>query len=812
MLPTRIQIALLQHQPMFIKNVQIPKMKKNQAIWVLVSTIAGLILISLLIYIQIEDNLKLTSPTSTALILDRNGQFLSESLMENQPGLGYWPIKDDIPHRIKTVMIHTEDRRFYSHGGVDITAVFRALFHNLTHSNRQGASTIAMQIVRMQSGNRRNYWNKICEMAVAFWLISKYGHEEILKHYLRIVPQGTRFHGVAYAARRYFKKPLKDISWAEAAMLCAIPKSPGTMNLFNYKGFTTAKKRAGYILKSLFKNGLLNETEWIESQSQLANHYFPEKEYRSRHSYHAILKMEKQLRNRKQDAFDQPITSSIDLFIQDRIGQLAYNSMDYYRFLGAGNAAFVVADRKSGQILGYLGSTGYFNDEYSGGINYASTARSSGSTLKPFVYALGLESSRFEPTSILPDIPFNVKQPYGVFSINNYDERYLGPILYRKALANSRNVPAVYLLQQIGLSNMFHYFDRMGLIKDDKKESYYGLGMAIGGLYVSLEDLVSVYGILANDGKRLPLTWFKEEPATNTEKIFSTNTTRLISQFLSDPQARLPSFARMGPLEYSFPVAVKTGTSQGFRDAWAVAYSHKYIVGAWIGHPDNHRMKKVSGAYTADMVKRLMLFLHPQERRGLNEVPFPVPDGYTTAEVCGMTGETDQPDCPETFIEFVSTESQKTNLKERLKYRYAVDSRTGTIANAGTPTSAVTVRNFLKIAPNFNEWQSKKSFVPELIQYQHPLQTRINITEPLDESSFIIDPEIPAKLQTVALKATVIPNIPEIEWLINGNLFKTSPYPYVLRFPLKVGRYFIQARFPKASVISNAVTIFVSEE
>ncbi len=766
-----------------------------------------------LIFIEIRDNLELKSPPSTLLLLDRTGRFLSESALTSQSGLGYWPIKEDnIPERIKKVLVHTEDRRFFDHSGIDFIALGRALIHNLLNERRQGASTIAMQVARLQSGNRRNYWSKICEMVTAVWLIQKYEHEPLLRHYLRIVPQGTRYHGVSYAARRYFRKPLQDLSWAEAAVLSALPKAPGRMNLFKWNGFIAAKARAKIILNSMHDGGVLEQSVWLESLRQLRHLTMPYKEVRPYHSYHAILRIEETIKaSNHRPSLHGPILTSIDLSVQDRLDQLAYASFDYYRFLGAGNAAFIVADKKTGQVLGYLGSIDYYNHHYSGSINYARTLRSSGSTLKPFIYALGLESGQYTPASVLPDIPFHIKQPTGVFSIANYDERYLGPILYRKALANSRNVPAVYLLQQIGLKKTFQMLERLGFVKSEKNETYYGLGLAIGGLYVSLEDLVAAYGMLGNDGKRLHLNWFNEKKPQQKEHIMSETTTRLISLFLSDPHARLPSFARKGPLEYPFPVAVKTGTSQGFRDAWTVAFSSKYIVGVWMGHPENLRMKKVSGSCSADLANKIMLFLHPKERRGMNEAPFPAPEGYQTARICALTGEVDQSDCPETFIEYLPP-NKVTPTKNRLKKQYAVDSRTGIPANEGTPVESLEVRNFLELPTVFDEWKANLGLQQSPYPLEHPMNTTIFIKEPVNGSSYVIDPETPLHRQTVALKATVTPNVPEIDWFVNGKLYKKSTYPYVLRWPLKNGKYTFQARFPNAEVYSEFITIFVSDE
>ena len=325
-------------------------------------------------------------------------------------------------------------------------------------------------------------------------------------------------------------------------------------------------------------------------------------------------------------------------------------------------------------IRSYLGSDLYADPDFAGAINYATTPRSAGSTLKPFIYALGLETGAFSPASVLADLPYHLSYPGGQYSVANYDERHLGPILYRKALANSRNIPAVHVLKTVGLAQTYDLFRQLGLAKDDRSASTYGLGLAIGGLYVTLEDLVAAYGTLANDGQAFGLNWFEPADKETPAQLIPEDVARQITLFLSDPLARLPTFGRMGPLEYPFPVAVKTGTSQGFRDAWAVAYSSDYIVGAWIGHPDHERMKRVSGLDAAQIVKEIMLSLHPKQRRGVDETPFPpprfssnsgVPADYQLVKLCPLSGEPATEVCAETVLEYLAPGTEPRTTLQR---------------------------------------------------------------------------------------------------------------------------------------------------
>ena len=801
--------------------------------------------LSFLVFLEVRDKVKLVSPPATPLFEDRYGNFLSEGTCSptlecgEDDALGFWEVLDPLPERIASCLLAIEDKRFYEHKGVDFRSLFRAIYNNLTGGKRQGASTIAMQVARMQNPGKRTYWKKGCELVTARLLIRKFGHKKVLRHYLKIVPQGNRIHGVSYAARRYFRKPTQDLSWAEAAVLASLPRAPGSMNLYRSDGRQKAYARAGLVLELLYKNGTLDEEAYTISRRQLMRLTIPVKEPRPFHSYHAILRLEETFRFAKQSRYagrgvipkseirnpksiyTSPIRTSFDLHIQDKVDQLADEAIKCYRPLGAGNVAVIVAEKETGQILSYLGSNFYNDEKSAGAINYATTPRSAGSTLKPFIYALGFATGKFSPASILSDQPFQISYPGGHYSVSNYDEHYLGPLLYRKALANSRNIPAVHVLKTVGLEDTYDLFRRVGLTKGDKTASYYGLGLAIGGLYVTLEGLVATYGVLANDGKAFALRWFryasystqgfeKEDEEQIPEQLIPEDVARQITLFLADPLARLPSFPRMGALEYPFPVAVKTGTSHGFRDAWAVAYSSKYIIGAWIGHPDNERMKQVSGIAAARLVKKIMLFLHPVESRGIDEKPFPAPEGYKAVKLCPLSGELATEYCSEVVLEYFRSGTEP-EIPSRVHQRFAIDKRTGELASHLTSPDQVEVRSYVVLPPKFAAWGAKYGYGKPPSPSSESLKTSIAIQEPVHGSVFMFNPETPSHLQTIALRASVTPAIAKIIWYVDGKPFKEVPYPYTARWPLSSGAHTMQARFPYANVTSDIITINISQ-
>ena len=770
----------------------------------------------LLLLYEVRDRGKLVSPPATPIFADRYGTFLAEGTTDENAPFGFWDPPEVLPDRIVSCLLVVEDKRYYEHFGVDFRSLLRALVNNLSGRPRQGASTIAMQVARLQRPGERTLWRKACEMGTAVWLNQKYGHENVLRHYLKIVPQGNRIHGVAYAARRYFQKPLADLSWAEAAVLASLPRAPGRMNLYHCQGRRKAFERARLILNLLHKNGTLDGETVAISQRQLKSLEIPIKESRPYHSYHAILRLQEAIN--RTTSYTKPVFTSLDLPLQEVVDGIASETMGHLRHRGAGNLAIIVAERETGAIRSYLGSDFYADEDFAGAINYATTPRSAGSTLKPFIYALGMETGAFSPASVLGDLPFNLSQPGGQYSVANYDERHLGPMLYRKALANSRNVPAVHVLKTVGLAEAYDLLRQLGLAKDDKSASVYGLGLAIGGLYVTLEDLVAAYGVLGNDGKAFTLRWFETIADDAPVQLIPEDVARQITLFLSDPLARLPTFARMGPLEYPFPVAVKTGTSQGFRDAWAVAYSSKYIVGAWIGHPDHERMKQVAGLDAAQLVKEILVSLHPKERRGVDEKPFPPPQlrqgsegstGYQLVKLCPLSGELATEACSEIVLEYLPLAIEPMTPCS-VHQSFAVDRRTGMLTGPMTPPERVEIRSYAVLPPQFAAWGAMHGYGPPPSPSTESPYASIAIEEPIDGSVFRFHPDTPQQLQSIALRANVTPAVPEIIWYVDGEPFQKVPYPYTTRWHLRAGSHVLQARFPHANIQSGVITITIA--
>ena len=787
---------------------------------------AILVLSTLLVLLMVDAvRFDLSGPPPSYLLLDRHGSFIAEIADEGHD-YGYWPVKE-LPPRVMAAALALEDKRFGSHFGVDPLAVGRALYQNITHRKRvSGASTIAMQVARLLDPGERNYWNKLVESWRAMVLTARYGRDDILAAYLRLVPYGNRVHGIAYAARRYLDKPVEDLSWAEIAYLSAIPQAPTHMNPYRENGRQRAIARGGKLLKQLHGSGVLSAAEHELAQLQISKISFPRLTPRSEHSLHAIFKLKQVLAATPPSKGNEPyrINTTLDLEMQDSVRDLAGDAVSLWRSQGVGNAAVVLLDRESNGVLAWLGSTDYFNQGQAGALDYAQTMRSPGSALKPFLYALALDQNKITPATILDDLP---SASHGMV---NADRTFLGPLLPRQALANSRNVPVARLLNDIGLEEGYAFLRELGLHHDEFDARRYGLGLSLGAMPVTLEHLVQAYSVLANDGRWRSLNWYTGQLGEHRQ-LLTAGTARLVSLHLSDPSARLPSFPRMGSTEYAFPVALKTGTSEGLRDAWTVAYSRRYIIGVWLGHPDARPMHEITGASgAAELARRILGHLHGSERHGQSDLSFPPPQGYSKVAVCAMTGKRASKICDPVFEEWFKP-GQEPQQEDDAYQKFAIDRRNGLLAHARTPARYIEQRTFINFPPRYADWAAQAGY-PHAPQRASTLgeagggsfrtrtavgadvlaaiaQTKMKIVAPTDGLKLLRDPSLPASLNTIGLRAEISTPMKEVLWEVDGKPYQLAVYPYTVRWTLQPGEHVIRVRSTLTEEVSRPVRIRV---
>ncbi len=769
----------------------------------------------------------LEPPAPTLLLRDRHGAFLGESAAAGEE-LGYWPV-EVLPRRVVAATLALEDRRFWRHGGVDFRAVARAAWQNLESGERvSGASTLAMQVARMQRPGPRTYPRKALEAATAALLTRRWGRQAILRQYLRIVPYGNRIHGIGYAARRYLDKPVADLSWAETAFLAAIPQAPARMSPFDPRGKARAVRRGRRILAMLRDGGVLSDPEHRLAQRQIGELRIPPRGRRPEAAMHAVLRFEELFESPERRAAlraDPVVTTTLDLELQGEVAWLTWEALAEWERRGAGNAAVLVVDTESWEVRAAVGSADYFDQRHAGAIDYLRLRRSSGSTLKPFFYGLALERGALSPVTLMDDL-----RP-GAGGIVNSDGRFLGPLLPRVALATSRNVPAADLLADIGLDEGHAFLAELGLHDRTEPARRYGLGLTLGGLAVTLEDLVRSYTVLAGDGRLHDLVWYRRQPRQRPRRQLSAATARLLALFLSDPQARLPTFPRMGFSEYPFPVAVKTGTSSRYRDAWTVAFSSRTLVGVWVGHPDHRPMHRLSGyRAAARLAQRVMRLLHADDLDGLGDLAFPPPAGYRAERVCTLSGRRAGAACDRVVREWLPPDHGPLAACEVHRH-LAVDRRDGLLATERTPRRHLEVRSFVDLPPRYAAWASTAG-LPRPPRLPSPLGTgaavaaahaplpgplrltaaavaSLSVTSPEPHQRLLLDPETPPERSTLALSVVVDPPPEQVVWYVDGAPYRTVDYPFTTRWPLVPGDHTFQARVPYSEARSSVVRVAV---
>ena len=655
-------------------------------------------------------------------------------LADGRTEYGYWTTPP--PPRVVAATLALEDRRFWRHPGVDPVAVLRAAWSRL-HGGRSGASTIAMQVARLQHPRPRSLWAKLVEAGTAVALTARYGREAVLAQYLRLAPYGAGSHGIGHAARWYFDKPAADLDWAEAALLAAIPQAPALANPRQPAGLARAARRAARAL------ALLPPDEAGPALQELAELHPIPAPRRPYDSLQAALRLERLARTALADPADPILHATLDLRLQTGVTQQVRTHLALWHAAGAQQAAVMVVRRGTGEVLADAASAGWATRP-GGQADFSATPRSPGSTLKPFLYALALDDGVLLPSDVMADAP------EGAGGIANADGDYLGPLLPRQALANSRNVPAATLLAHVGLERGFDMLRRAGLRQDAGPARRYGLGLAVGAMPTRLDWLVQAYGALADDGVLRDLVWLQGQPAVEPQRLFSRDSARLVAAFLSDPMARLPSFPRYGPSEYPFVTALKTGTSQGYRDSWTVAWSSRYIVGVWAGRADAGPMAGLSGARAAArLAQAVMLDLHGANRTDLLAGVFPAPAGRGAVELCIGTGQPGA--CSQQLTEWVR---------------------------------------------------------PDATAPAEPAR-HLAITEPQPDAHIWRNPDAPAALQRLALHAAVVPPVGQVVWLVDGEPVAVQSPEQPFLWPMQPGQHRFQIRLPFQDVVSRQVRVVV---
>jgi len=567
-------------------------------------------------------------PTST-LLFSKENTLLGGTIAKD----GQWrfPSADTVPFKIKQCMLHFEDEYFYYHFGFNPVSLFRATYQNISNQGiKSGGSTITMQTIRLSRDNpKRTITEKIYEIVLATRLEFRYSKEKILSKYLSNAPFGGNVVGIDAAAWRYYKRQSNALSWGEAATLAVLPNAPSL--IYPGKNQQRLTEKRNRLLKKLLANKVIDSvTCHLAMEEPL-----PQKPNVLPETAPHLLQWANKIKA------GQKIETTIVNTIQNHVNLVVEKHHWNLKQQEIHNLAAIVIEVKTGNIVAYTGNTSEIANEHANNVDIIQAPRSSGSILKPFLYQKMMDEGKILPTMLLPDIPFK--------TIKNYYQDYDGAVPAEKALARSLNIPAVYLLQEYGVAKFKNDLEQYGFKHFHESSDYYGLSLIIGGGEVTLFELAQAYTNMAYQlvyAQKTPMQQLKvrfdknEKNTSNCDRFVSPNATYLTLKALKEV---LRPQSEMGWQNFNNTnISWKTGTSHGFRDAWAVGITPKYVVAVWAGNADGEGRPDMTGTKIAapvlfdifDLLGSSTVFKEPQHNAQF-------------IKICKQSGFRMGPDCTE---------------------------------------------------------------------------------------------------------------------------------------------------------------------
>ncbi|MBF6613118.1 MAG: PBP1A family penicillin-binding protein [Chloroflexi bacterium] len=668
----------------------------------------------------------------TTRIYDRHGNLLYE-MYDPDIGKRTYATIDQLPKSLINATIAVEDSTFEQNNGVDLRAIIRAFYINLTNKGSSGASTITQQLVRrvlLPEKDEKTFTRKIREAILAVRVNDKYSKEKILEIYLNEIYYGSQSYGVAAAAETYFGKSVKDLTLGESAMLAGLPQSPSDYDL--NRNFEAARARQKVVLDLMVSGKFVSRQEADTAYAEDV-HPIVRTAHVPLNAPHFVRYVQQALEAKYGEEMANrgglKVFTTIDLDMQAAAQSAAAQQIENIKKQGASNAALVAVNPRTGEILAMVGSVDYTDPRF-GEVNVATALRQPGSSFKPFTYATAMQMGYYNPDSILSDLPVQFSSGAGLppYVPQNYDMRFHGPVTMRSALGNSYNIPAVETLNTVGVANVLDTAHRMG-ITTLNDPSRYGLALTLGGGEVTLLDMTSAFGTFANYGYHVPVTPFlkiidsqgrvlEELDPSNVEgnQAISKGVAYQMSDMLSDNAARTPAFGPNSPLKIDgINAAVKTGTTNDWKDSWTVGYTPALAVGVWVGNNDNRPMAHVAGAIGAAPIwhnfiqkvysdPKLKALLYKPNETALPD-KFVMPSGMVKVTVCADSGMVATSACLQVKDDWFAPEDAPT--KPDTWHRWVpvtLHDGGASVAGPGVPLQDTIERSYTFPPPEYKGW------------------------------------------------------------------------------------------------------------
>lgn len=681
----------------------------------------------------------------TVRIYDRTGRYLLYESVDPRPFRGdrtYIPLEEMSPW-VSKAAIALEDRNFYENPGINVRGLLRAFMSNLQGGAVQGGSSITQQLVKNiiiepEERTQQSYARKVKEVILAMEVTRRYPKDTVLEWYLNYNFYGNLAYGVEAASQVYFGKSSTELNVAEAAMLAAIPQFPALNPIDNPED---AKRRQGLTLQAMVEARYITQTE---AEAAFAQELYMRRSVSERfdimtapHFALYVLDQIKRTYNTANDPYfiwrrGLTIYTTLDVELQRHAEQVAREQIGQLEAedKNATNASVVAIRNDTGEILAMVGSLDYNNDDIDGQVNVAISERQPGSSFKSYVYVTALQQGMNAATMIL-DVATAFPLADGSFyRPENYDRQYHGPTSLRNALARSYNIPAIRVMDQVGIANALRTSHRMGINGLDRGLQFYGLSLVLGGGEITLLDHTYAHTVFANSGVMVGepvLPQFQREgfrnlnpvsvlqvrdsdgntlkkyEAPNAERIFTTEVAYIMQDILSDDVARAPAFgANTDLILPDRKVAAKTGTTNGWKDNWTVGFTPQLTVGVWVGNTDNESMRNVTGlSGAAPIWNRVMRKYHETEPA----IWYERPPGVTNRTVCLPSGLLPTGACPGNYQRnelFVA--GTEPSISDNIWQAFDIDVESGGLATGMTPPERIQTRVFQMLPQEAADW------------------------------------------------------------------------------------------------------------
>ncbi len=711
------------------------------------------------------------------VIRDRKGEWMGAYLSCDDKWRIYPPSQAKL-NALEAIILFKEDKYFYYHPGFNPFAIVRATIQNLMKGEvHSGASTLTMQLARMLHRRERTILSKFVEVFRAIQLELHYSKSEILNAYLSLLPYGGNLEGVTAASRLYFDTNPELLSLSQQVILSIIPNNPNRLNI--RKNPDGLRNTRDYWLGQLLQHQQITQEEYQDAIDENIQLNQKKQEWVAPHFC-------QRLRNQANN--NGEIISTLDLQLQHHAKSIGDSHIRRWQLAGVSQYAVLIAKNDSGDVLAYLGSSGFENKLGQGEVDGLRAIRSPGSALKPIAYSLAYDQGHITPASMLPDIPLD----FGGYQPENFDKIFHGKVSASFALAHSLNLPAVYLVEKIGL---YHFLDKLVELEFSsirKKRKQLGLSAILGGCGLTAEELIQVYMSLANQGSGPKLKYIASQSLDTLARLCSPEAAWLVTHDLKQhTRPDLPNGFQNGR---DIPhIAWKTGTSYGRRDAWSIGYNEAYTILVWFGNFDGTGSPLLSGADVAtpllfDLFNMLQKQTPAQKAQGR-------PSGIQQRKVCPESGAPPAVSCPYSMTDYFISGVSSVSVCSHLQNISVSKDKSIAFCNFCRSTTNSIEIYYPNYSPEHIEWMLAENIPFEKIPPHNPqcsyawVQEKLTILTPAQGQSYLLEKE---NSEGIPFRCLTPADAQLVHWYLNGKFIGTSPARKPLFFSPPEGQSQVQ--------------------